>query len=684
MKFLKYISALTLFLSLGACSDDVFQGNPSDIVENGDQFTIDISLDISEMMPSSTRSLGENPEYKDLKLYVAEFEGKGGPLDGNTLSGVYTPDEETVNADGDIHFKLTLKKSSDPRILHLIAVPKTMNLTIPYGLEGDVIPSLTVDGGDDAYWQRVEFPKGYGVQVNENTWKEHDDVVTKLTHVPMIRNFSKITVVSSPASGFTLEGFAIVNTPKQATVAPWNSASMEFAKFLNDDNTMLKYEALEYSGYFPFNNVNQVTTTTPEDSEFTSGSKYIYERPSSSINNTYLLIKGNRGGSSMYYKLDIGKNDDQNIFKYHNILRNFEYIITLNSVKSDGFKSIDEAMRGVVYNNFSFDVNTRQMRAISDGEKMIWVNKTTFVVNDVDSTTINFQYRFDDNIALAGYDTDKLTFIDEETGEQITNDNISRLSKGVITSWYNTTDIGSEGWRQTQLKTVDPTESRKSYSFIAYDRESGIGRTINIVVRQPWEYIDLGVWGGNYNTRKQFINTKYPKEPWKGFVSTNSPGQPLTVVFTIDNDLPESIFPLTFTLEAEQQNIENNKIGTLVVTSGKSFFDNQNSNRIKYTKTITWTEYNTILSLDHITGTIVKHEDGTELHRVRCRFLTIMTIDKNTVRRIRIQNDYFKTKNDDGTYSNYGEVSFIGKSGIAPNWGLKDEDTPLNANQITE
>lgn len=670
--------------SLVACSDEPAQVNQGGVIDKGDEFTVDLSLDISDMKPTMTRALDENPVYEKLKLYVVEFEKKGGPLDGNTLSHVYEPDEETVNPeDGDKHFTLTLKKTEDAKVLHLIAVPNTVDLNIPFGLEGEVIPSLTVSNGNDAYWQRLEFPKGYGVQ-DGDSWTLNDGVTTQFDHVPMIRNFAKVTV-SSKAEDFNFEGFVIVNTPKVATVAPWNSTNMTFPKFLNDKKEMLDAD-LGYPGYFPFDNVNEVNTSSPKEGEFDYSVKYLYERPSSSINNTYIIIKGNRGGSSMYYKLDIGMNDGNNIFKYHNILRNFWYEINLNSVRSNGYSSIEEAMRGVVYNNFSFDVNTRQMINISDGTKMIWVNKTTFVVNDVDSTTVNFQYRFDDDITKPGYNTGKLEFIDQATGEIISHENISRLSDGVITSWGSPSNIGTEGegWKQTQLKTIDPTGNRKSYTFIAYDPESGIGRTIEVIVRQPWEYKDLGVWGGNYNTRKQFINEDYPKKTWEGFVSTDSPGQPLTVVFTIDNDLPESIFPLTFTLEAEQQNIENNKIGTLVVSSGDSFFEGQKSSRIKYVKTVSWTEYNTELTLKNITGTKVTHDDGTVLHRVRCRFLTIMAIEDNIERRIRIHNDYIKQIEEDGSYSTYGEVSFKGKSGIAPNWGLDSEDKPLNADQVTK
>ena len=83
------------------------------------------------------------------------------------------------------------------------------------------------------------------------------------------------------------------------------------------------------------------------------------------------------------------------------------------------------------------------------------------------------------------------------------------------------------------------------------------------------------------------------------------------------------------------------------------------------------------------------HDDGTVLHRVRCRFLTIMQIDNATERKIRIHNDYFKVKNTTGntvTYSKYGEVSFKGKTGIAPNWGITGKEAevePMNKDDVT-
>ena len=90
----------------------------------------------------------------------------------------------------------------------------------------------------------------------------------------------------------------------------------------------------------------------------------------------------------MYYKLDLGKADDSNLFQFYDILRNFEYAITVRQIDADGYTTAEAALNGVVYNNFSFDVNTRNMANVSDGDNMLWVNQTTFVVTSPDETTI--------------------------------------------------------------------------------------------------------------------------------------------------------------------------------------------------------------------------------------------------------------------------------------------------------
>ena len=124
-------------------------------------------------------------------------------------------------------------------------------------------------------------------------------------------------------------------------------------------------------------------------------------------------------------------------------------------------------------------------------------------------------------------------------------------------------------------------------------------------------------------------------------------GDDLTIFFDIPDNLQEAMFPLVFTLEADRQNIENNPLGMLVVTSGTSGFEGVQGRRIKYEKSITWTQYNDPLKSEdpYDNGTAIDNGDGTFTHRVRCRFRTITKLEDfvftDSETQVLITNDNF-------------------------------------------
>lgn len=192
-----------------------------------------------------------------------------------------------------------------------------------------------------------------------------------------------------------------------------------------------------------------------------------------------------------------------------------------------------------------------------------------------------------------------------------------------------------------------------------FDPTTGLGRLINIIVRLPWQFMDAGVWGGTY-----YYGTEFNTD-WKGYVSNSTTvGQPLTVRFRIDDNIPEAKFPLKFVYESSNQNIENNKIDNNVVDPGASLFANVTTNVIKYVKTITWTDYNTKLS-ESSSGTIEEGSDGYEHHYVTAHFLTTKTIGTETTT-IRIQNPYMSPTPTVPAPPTYVDVTFTGKDNSAP------------------
>ena len=663
MKFLKYILPIVSLIAMPGCRDEV--PLPAENQQLADKITLDVSLDVAKIVSTGTRAFTDEPVYGDLKLYVLEFERAGDGSDpfANNLSKDYTSDveNEATNGDGDVHFNITLDKTDQPRVLHLIAVPKDTELNIGYGNEGTLIPGLQLDNSTPAYWNRIEFPAGYGSYDSAGKWKDVEDLNDKLTHVPMICNFSKISLRVDDAAGFILDGFALINRPLKGTVAPWNSTDMQFPTFLNDSGALEQYSTVSenYSGYWPYNQVTDVADKTPTDVLFTNEVKYIYEHPHTSLNSPLILLRGHRNGSNntMYYKLDLGKADASNLFQFYDILRNFEYAITVRQIDADGYTTAEDALNGVVYNNFSFDVNTRNMANVSDGDNMLWVNQTTFVVTSPDETTITFRYRYRKNIHTNGGtlsngtgEGDDIAFKDLVTGEAITG----------IT--YGTTD-DADGWRDITITTVEPSATRRAQEFIIYDKNTGLGRTIRIIVRNPWNYSNTSLYGVNYDTYQQYLTAVSDYPQWQNTVSSQTAsgsqvgGQPLTIGFEIENDIPEAMFPLEFVFEANPQNIENNKTGNLLVQTGRSLFPNVSYNTIKYVKTVTWLDYNTELSAENSTGAQVTLEDGSVIHFVRGRFLTISSIT-GTSNQIRVYNPYMRVRNADGTYSNYLDFTF--------------------------
>lgn len=680
MKFLKYIMFFGALLALAGCSDEIERPVMPDAEESADSFTITASVAVPEMATQGSRAMGAAPDYAGLKLYIAEFDLNGDEPLNNFFTGLYMPDEE-VPSDGLVTFKVTLKKEMKPKVLHLIAVPKDVDLQFDYGSEGTLIPGLSTSKaggvGNEAYWQRLEFPQGYGTMtttVDGDKWETDPALKARLTRVPMIRNFAQISVRILTETGattidnFTLEGFAVVNQPSAGSVAPWNNSTMRFPFYLNADNSQLDYQSISSAGYHGLLSGDaEITDMEPAETDFTTAPKFIYERPSSSVSHTYVIVKGRYGtDESSYYKADLGTTDENSVFGYYDLLRNFNYVVNIRSVGASGYATIDEAMRGVVYNNFSFDVNTEKMLNISNGTDMVWVNFTTAVVTQpsLADRTIRFRYRYKTNIGTNGG-----TPANENVRELglVAGDVIESITP--VTAPADSTD-----WVFYDIVTKIPTDETRTQSFTIVNPETGLGRKINLVLRTPWEISGNSVYAGNYNVPADFPET----DTFLSKVSDLA-GQPLTVFFTIPNDLPQEIFPLSFELEADRQNIENNPVGTLVVTSGPSVFDNVQGARIKYVKTISYSDYSTLLDASHPTAVKVPQDknnpNGPTIHRVRCRFLTITSLENlgiaaggSTNTTVRITNPYFKlagTADDSNSKVDVGFTRTRGQSLLA-------------------
>ncbi len=625
---IKHIFGVLALMLFGCTAEEFYSletGMSDDFARvDGDKIVINMVVDAAGLHTVGTRALGTD-DYSDMQLYLVEFVDNGSPLI-NTLRTVYTPDSETLGTDR-VVYKVTLDQSDQARILHLIAVPKNEKLTLEYGIESVIIPSLTVTGQKPAYWRRLTFPYGYSQEVEGEVTPTAD--LEKLRHVALIRNHACVSVTNE-SSNFTLTGFAIVNNPNSGTVAPWNTKGSSFPEFLNSEQLALGFATLSanYSGVIP----SGLTFSNPEAGpvvEDDVAPKYLYERPFNSIRHTYIIIKGRRSGDTedSYYKLDLGKNDDNGVFRYYSILRNYNYNIVLKSVATKGYSSALKAAQGVVYNNFSFDIELESMLNISDGTEVMYVNFTTAVLTEPEIKTLDFKYRYRNlSASTPTYNNGDVNFIGLTPGDVI---------KSVVISEVD----DAEGWRNVKIECYPAQTETKTQSFTIV-KDSGLGRTVNLILHRKWTLTNVKEFAGvleNWNASTPYENIAGPNN-----------GDDLTIFFDVPDNLQEAMFPMTFLLESDRQNIENNPLGMLVVNYGTSGFPSVQGRRIKYEKTVTWTQYNDSLTNDpYDNGTAIKNADGTVTHRVRCRFRTILGLDNldddDTQTQVLITNDNFNS-----------------------------------------
>lgn len=605
--------------------------------------TITGTIQIPGMSELLTRgTMGEVPG-SGLKLSILQFEASN--KDANAaqwwLNEVYeaeTLDATNVGNNGIVKFKVTLKSTDQPTRLHLMISDNFINTS--QGSEATVLPNLYVTGNREAYWGVVQFNDGLTTTTNENDEVKVElrpEVVTKLQNVPVIRNFARIRVTNSSPSTFEYFGFGIVHMPNQGSIAPIDpNPENPSVPTLTSGNTMLDYNeiARSYSGYTPgtavFQNTEQQARNwaySDTQTNITLSPKYIYEHPYESTRRTYLIVYGRYIPTNEYgyYKIDIGKQAENGLFDYYNIIRNIDYNVVIQSVSAPGTTTAAEAITRSPFNNLMASTETATMLNVSDGNNMLIVNDTNHIFTKAHQT-VDILYRY-----IKGVTNTKVP-ANSELPEPV------GLTAGpdlVIKSFVKhadpfVDDAGVE-WVWYTITCNNPTDIVKTQDFTIVDG-NGLGRTIHLILRTPWQYVPIGeqtalIKNGTSNTYSSTTND----------VISSAAQAHLTVFFNLPGGLPEAMFPLEFQLEAKNQGIENDKIGTLVVNSGQSLFD-PSKIAISYIKTVSYNEY--LYNYSDESNNMVDVNSPNTNHTVRCRFLTITATTDNDAE-IMIYNPYF-------------------------------------------
>ena len=700
-RLLKYIAsvAVTIAMMFAAsfnCDTDWTPKTTQNNATFNDDGTMNVtvSMSIPRMTSATTRTLAGDPDFENLHLFLLVFEKNNDGAyqlrqleefaPGNEGYKINQPDA-THDHDALTTFKVALEPTDREAVIHLIATDQPdFGSNISFGTEESVITSLcTTATGEQqygAYWQRVDLESNIPTQEQaKGDPSLKTNLESALSHVPLVRNFCRVSVVNNSTDDFTLTGVYVLNTVDQGSVAPYMADKMAFVDSYNGKT----YEALSQQGYigsqptgikiinkledFDFKNEANATgihacqATSKSEIELANAATakvepvYFYERFARPIDpdQTFVIIRGKYKGDAKetFYRIDIGylrPGDEVGIFNYYNLLRNFDYAIQLNAVESSGYATLEEAANGVVYNNFSASVEARTMNSISDGEDMIFVNHTSFVfLRPGQTIELLAQFRTDITDGKGGtVRNDLLQFrFDDEKHEVIE----SVEEKKVLDP--NPNDDNRDFWNVYTVKgssNPGPTDELKWKTLYIYrgnkaaegqPADYGLYREITFYSHLPWSFPHIDTFPGLWMSPDDI--PVWDMEDEREREVGHSKGSELTLFFELPAGIPQALFPMEFAIESDRQNIQNAYAGNAVVRSvpaNKSLFSEENKDangkpsdwmkgnptttRIQYIKTVTWEDYNTDKSMGQV---------GTGSSLVRCRFLTITDLDQEGV-----------------------------------------------------
>ena len=635
MKRILYIISLLILAvsclseSLDGLSDTNLSGEPKVVV--------DFCVQVNDPAVA-TKSLAEKPILRN--LMVAVFDESGYLLEYTYATEI----DLAVQNSTKYSYKVAITQSDAPRILHFIGnAPDKLK----FGVEETVLAEISSTYGqntdDGIYWCRREVPSISGTNsggmqlsnddpmaVNTPIYQADTQTRAYFDNVGLIRNFSQIQLVASENSGFTLEKYFVVGTPKSGLAAAYNYQTGRFVDYFtvssvtgNDTDgysfnlgAPKTYAEIIAEGYDANVLPNAERFTLAESSNESAwiaagASAYVYEceKPLKAEDAVYIIAYGTYSdGNQYYYKIDL-----RNANGYFPILRNFKYTIDITEVTRAGYDTIEKAASSAGSGDISTSLETKSLAYISDGVASLEVEYVEKYMVTEDAVTLWCE--FIDNVStshLGDYGDDKMWFVVNAPGA--TGAAISKINGNDYTVGSPIPFTANRGTIEiTPTALTDAQKSQTITIFAKYvngEVSHTLQRTVNFIVQSK---------------RTMLVSLSPSEVP-------NVAGSAFDVNISLPAGLSKSIFPLEFLIESGSLTInpDNDQMpvrtGTSLVNSGKSSF--------YFAKTLQYSDY------DPTSGAI---------NNVACHFKTIRNEGATHIYAV---NPYFITEYDyEGTVS---------------------------------
>jgi len=512
--------------------------------------------------------------------------------------------------------------------------------------------------------------------------------------LPLVRNFAKISIQSTTPQ-FVLDKaktLAVINKPDRGNVAPYNPDNGNFIYGYKD----ISYADMraDYPGYSPSG--TQYIDTDPDaatlawgtgtgDGEDIVSSVYMYERPVPAAGEpvSYMIVHGTfypfkekyfddgqpntwktterstpgtyldlENGVPCYYKVDF--KDEEGAYA---IFRNFRYHIRITNVAKAGAETAGAAGSTGGTGDISQDQSVAGLTDFSDGYGRIAVSHTgwTFVEGRAE---FELKYKFIEDAAQGdatannalvseggpvtitiGAKTGPVNVISTTLDSSISSEtgtNVDAGANGIIRVMGASTAKDAEGFRTIKFTVNTPDLKDITTQTIHI---SGKVNETSTLSRDVKYYLMP-----RQNMIVECIADEVNPDYGEDYVEKTA-GEGINVRITIPKMLPESMFPLVFSLESDALSITPNTAkypeDNLPVASGNSICTGKESSKsFHYVRTLSYTEYQ---ELDETL-------DGMQF---TCHFKTNKA---ESASKIYVDNQYFNKGND--SFYNYIMYNF--------------------------
>lgn len=482
---------------------------------------------------------------------------------------------------------------------------------LPVDYEATVMPMLRSINGNAAYWQRIEIDGVHAKQdangnyvmaqvldedgqpiSTENEEYEAEDIAA-LHDIRLVRNFAKVTFTNTADAQFDINGFYLVDTPVEGTVAPFSGSTGYANAYTTTTDAALIMNA--YKGYITN---TELTSGIPATVPFVKPGKpvYMYERPVPDLNRP-LGETGAILDITWHSDADVAPKLGGNLHRFYKvgfvdksgavpILRNIVYNFQVSAIAADNHpEDAAAAYAGPFLGDISANVATSMLDEITNQKSLIKVSEMSKTIigegGEDKAVEINFWFYPD---------------VENHPGDVVVNHGTSYQSQTVTIQVVLEDVAGHQpavaDWRNITASGADMGTIR----VIPNSSSEGAVKKSKIKI--------LGQWGSQRALYREVEFTVMEKQNFaKGSVvctvstlAADEVDQNVTVTIALPDELPRDIFPLNIMIEPENNGLRSipyNGESALPVQHGESAFD-ANKRNYYYVKTITYDDYATL------------------------------------------------------------------------------------------